>query len=64
MLLEFFEPGPDLDGDGLSNAQEQHAWAGDTEVKSEREFDIFKFSYFLHEMETLEKRKSEKGEKK
>ncbi|MHC5040047.1 MAG: tetratricopeptide repeat protein [Planctomycetota bacterium] len=43
--------------EGLVNAQEQHAWAGDDEVKNEREFDIFKFTYFLHEMETLEKRK-------
>jgi tetratricopeptide (TPR) repeat protein len=50
--------------EGLSNAQEQHAWAGDTEVKSEREFDLFKFSYFLHEMETLEESKEEGGGKK
>jgi tetratricopeptide (TPR) repeat protein len=49
--------------EGLSNAQEQYAWAGDTEVKSEREFDIFKFSYFLHEVETLEDRKEEPGKK-
>jgi tetratricopeptide (TPR) repeat protein len=49
--------------EGLQNAQEQFAWAGETEVKAEREFDIFKFSYFLHEMETLEGRKSA-GKKK
>ncbi len=44
---------------GLQNAREQHGFAPDEEVKNEREFDVFKFSYFLHEMETAEDRKTE-----
>jgi tetratricopeptide (TPR) repeat protein len=39
---------------GLAEAQEQYKWAGDIEMKSERGFDVFKFSYFLHEIETVE----------
>ncbi len=46
--------------EGYQNAQEQHGYAPDMEVKSEREFDIFKFSYFLHELETVEDRYDER----
>lgn len=44
---------------GFEEARRQHAYAADMEERSEREFDVFKFPYFLHELETLEDRKTE-----
>jgi tetratricopeptide (TPR) repeat protein len=39
---------------GLECAREQLQMAGDNETRSEREFDVFKFNTFLHELEAIE----------